>query len=407
MSDSYRRPDDLGEDGFATPFTQTGGSEAQDAPRQAVFTARSQDPAWITSLLDNPQNRQLLMGLGLFTFVIVLLSMAGNSSGTGSVSSDLSARPRVGFGKPPYKFAVVEDPDNGNNYVNEKGKTVWFSSLKYGILVEDEDSGKWSLVWPDKDEGDDGEVILEGVYNEAGRGLELSELIYWKGELLAADDRTGILYAVQGNKLIPRYVLPEGDGNSPKGTKCEWMTIKGDKLYIGGLGKEFSKDGVITSKAPMFIHTISADGAVEHIDWEEEYTALRRASGTEFPGYMVHEAVGWHAPSNKWVILPRRASTDPFDDDADEEKGSNMMMIASEGQFDKADISYIGEAYFTHGWSSFKWIPGRPDIIAAIRSVEWKGTVEAYLTVFNMNTGQVLLPETKIGDKKYEGLEFI
>jgi len=55
---------------------------------------------------------------------------------------------------------------------------------------------------------------------------------------LAPDDRTGLLYDVGGPEPIPWVYLPvSATDGSPM--KAEWASVKGDKLYIGGNGKEF------------------------------------------------------------------------------------------------------------------------------------------------------------------------
>lgn len=45
-------------------------------------------------------------------------------------------------------------------------------------------------------------------------------------------------------------------------------------------------------------------------------------------------------------------------------------------------------------------------LIVALKSEEIEGKVATYLTVFNMD-GVVIYPETKIGDRKFEGVEFV
>jgi soluble calcium-activated nucleotidase 1 len=34
----------------------------------------------------------------------------------------------------------------------------------------------------------------------------------------------------------------DGDGDSAKGFKCEWGTVKDNLLYIGSFGKEYTND---------------------------------------------------------------------------------------------------------------------------------------------------------------------
>jgi hypothetical protein len=37
--------------------------------------------------------------------------------------------------------------------------------------------------------------------------------------------------------MIPWVLLNDGPGNTTKGFKGEWMTVKDQHLYVGGLGK--------------------------------------------------------------------------------------------------------------------------------------------------------------------------
>jgi len=62
----------------------------------------------------------------------------------------------------------------------------------------------------------------------------------------------------------------------------------------------------------------------------------------------------------------------------------------------------------THGFSSFKFLPGTDDsIIVALKSEELNGKTATFITAFDI-AGKTLLPETRIEtDYKYEGFEFI
>jgi len=70
-------------------------------------------------------------------------------------------------------------------------------------------------------------------------------------------------------------------------------------------------------------------------------------------------------------------------------------------------VVHIGEIIPTHGFSSFKFIPGTNDrIILALKSEEIGSKTASYITAFNID-GTIILPETKVADHKYEGIEFI
>ena len=53
------------------------------------------------------------------------------------------------------------------------------------------------------------------------------------------------VYEIRNGKLVPWVIMEDGPGNVDKGFKAEWMTVKDQRLHIGGLGKEWTtQDGV-------------------------------------------------------------------------------------------------------------------------------------------------------------------
>ena len=58
--------------------------------------------------------------------------------------------------------------------------------------------------------------INTNVYR--GRGMELSELVVFNGRLFTVDDRTGIVYEIIDNKVVPWVILSDGNGKETKGT---------------------------------------------------------------------------------------------------------------------------------------------------------------------------------------------
>lgn len=260
---------------------------------------------------------------------------------------------------------------------------------------------------------------LFSQHGEGGRGMELSELVWFNGKLYAMDDRSGIVFEVLLNKSVaPRFILPEGDGNTDKGMKIEWATVKDDHLYIGSFGKEYTNSkGEIVNHNNMWIATISKAGTIQYHDWVNNYNKLRNATKTAYPGYMIHEAVCWSDIHKEWFILPRRVSDQPYDDNLDEQRGSNILIRASE-DFEKIKVQNITPLTPTRGFSTMKFLPGSNDnvylycilkqIIVALKSEEneKEHSQNSYITMFNID-GTILLPETAIpGNHKYEGLEF-
>ena len=67
----------------------------------------------------------------------------------------------------------------------------------------------------------------------------------------------------------------------------------------------------------------------------------------------------------------------------------------------------IGNLIKVRGFSSFKFLPGSEDtIIVALKTEEHEGETATYIMAFNID-GSILMPELKVIDKKFEGLEFV
>jgi len=100
-------------------------------------------------------------------------------------------------------------------------------------------------------------------------------------------------------------------------------------------------------------------------------------------------------------------STKDYDEAEDESRGSNKGFIITES-FDSVKELTIGDQDPTHGFSSVKFVPFRENEIIALKTREYKGSTSSYIIVYDIDSGEVLLPETKISDDtKFEGVEFI
>jgi len=294
-----------------------------------------------------------------------------------------------------YNISVISDRDKASK---SSSAVHWEAFVKNGVLTRGS-SGLYNVEWSD-------EIIVKSKYNEENRGMELSELAYYNGQLFSCDDRTGIVYEIYEGQAIPHYILMDGDGHSTKGFKCEWMTVKDDLLYVGGLGKEWTNEkGEVIGRAPQFVKTIDLEGRIAHISWVHVYEALRVATGTSFPGYLIHEAVRFHPVQRRWYFLPRRVSTEPYVDTLDESRGSNVV-ISTDEIFKDIRISHLGEKIPTHGFSSFAFVPYREHEVVALKTEEVESTIATYIAVFDLD-GTILMPETQIGVVKYEGIEII
>ncbi|XP_033117806.1 soluble calcium-activated nucleotidase 1-like [Anneissia japonica] len=196
-------------------------------------------------------------------------------------------------------------------------------------------------------------------------------------------------------------------GFGSTGFKAEWMAVKDEHLYVGGLGKEWTTTtGELVNLNPQWVKVISHHGEVRHVQWTQNYNAMRKSAGYEYPGYMIHESGVWSDHHQQWFFLPRRASTMRYDEVEDEHRATNILLRCSE-DFEHITVTRIGSLNVIRGFSSFKFIPGTKDqVIVALKTEENSGEIATYLTIFNINGG-VIYPDEKIADNKYEGIEFI
>jgi soluble calcium-activated nucleotidase 1 len=296
-----------------------------------------------------------------------------------------------------FHIKIISDMDRASK-VDEN---TWRALLKDGILVRHADTGLYSLTW-----GESKYVASQHSYK--GRGMELSELIRFDGRLLSFDDCTGIVYEIIDDEALPWQILTDGNGRHNKGFKSEWATVKGNVLFVGSMGKEWTdpKTAEVISSNPQWIKTIAPNGHVVSIDWSTQYNRLREVSGFSSPGYMIHESACWHESSKRWVFLPRRASTEPYDEVLDEQRAANIMILADEN-FEKVEVvKGMGPGSNIRGFSSFRFIPDFPNEFVAIKTEEVNSVVKTYATVLNMK-GEVLMAEQFIDDIKFEGLEIM
>lgn len=300
-----------------------------------------------------------------------------------------------------YRIAVIADLDTDSR--RESKKNTWISYLRRGHLLVSEEAGRPRLTvqW------DEDRVELQTHLSEKGRGMELSELVVFNGKLYSVDDRTGVVYHIDGNRAVPWVILPDGDGSVSKGFKAEWLAVKDEQLFVGGLGKEWTTTtGEFVNNDPQWVKVIGYRGDVQHQNWVPKYHLLRSAAGIQPPGYLIHESAAWSDSLQRWFFLPRRASSERYDETADERRGTNLLLNCSP-DFQDILVSRVGPLQPTHGFSSFKFVPDTDDqVVLALKSEEDAGTIATYITAFTLD-GQILLPETKIGDVKYEGLEFV
>ncbi|KAJ8986115.1 hypothetical protein NQ317_005585 [Molorchus minor] len=248
--------------------------------------------------------------------------------------------------------------------------------------------------------------------------MELSELVTFDGRLLTFDDRTGIVYEIVNNNVIPWLLLMDGNGMNGKGFKSEWATVKDEVLHVGSMGKEWTTpSGDFENNNPQYIKAVTTKGQVSHINWIEEYKRIRQVLDIYWPGYMIHESGVWSAVHRRWFFLPRRCSKEPYNESLDEHRGCSVLISTDEKVYDVKAVTVSCvikilcslntqfEAY--PGFSSFKFIPTSNDnVIVALRTEELEGKTATYITAFTV-AGMSCWMILYVADLKYEGFEFI
>jgi soluble calcium-activated nucleotidase 1 len=120
-----------------------------------------------------------------------------------------------------FKIAIIADLDADSK--TDGGK--FYSYYKTGSLYLkgfDPSNPGASVVTVEWDVGEP--TIIKSTMNLGGRGMELSELNIYKGQLYTMDDRTGVVFRLLEKKPgeiapIPWVILGDGDGTVSKGNK--------------------------------------------------------------------------------------------------------------------------------------------------------------------------------------------
>lgn len=69
------------------------------------------------------------------------------------------------------------------------------------------------------------------------------------------------------------------------GFKAEWLAVKDELLYVGGLGKEWTTtSGEVVNNNPEWVKIVGHHGDVQHENWVPFYNSLRSAAGIHPPG---------------------------------------------------------------------------------------------------------------------------
>jgi soluble calcium-activated nucleotidase 1 len=111
-----------------------------------------------------------------------------------------------------YRIGVIADMDLKSKSLEEEGS--WISYLKTGDILYNPESREIKVEW---EPAPTGMTIIKSSWSYGNRGMELSELLVFNGKLYGIDDRTGVVYEIDGSLAIPWVILTDGNGRHAKG----------------------------------------------------------------------------------------------------------------------------------------------------------------------------------------------
>lgn len=116
-----------------------------------------------------------------------------------------------------YRIAIISDLDKASKSQTEKN--TWYSYYKKGYLTWYTSNSSVELLWDSAKP-----KILKSSISMGGRGMELSELVTFNGKIYSFDDRTGIVYSINGDDtVLPWIILMDGNGTDFKGRFIDFI----------------------------------------------------------------------------------------------------------------------------------------------------------------------------------------
>jgi len=114
-------------------------------------------------------------------------------------------------GSVKYRIAIISDLDE--NSVSPNESFTWISYFKKGYLTYTPENKNISIEWDDSmNKGNQ----IKSHLSENGRGSELSELVTYNANLITLDDKTGLVYSIKDNVLIPWVMVSASNGLTTK-----------------------------------------------------------------------------------------------------------------------------------------------------------------------------------------------
>lgn len=309
------------------------------------------------------------------------------------------------------KVSMVTDNDNCLSLIYDYG----YSSFGTGALMYASKSGEFTFA-----------IEKEIDMYKYKQTLELSELVKVRipdeePMLIAVDDRTNTIMSinVHPNKdivdLKPWFMMPnETQPWSERGRfRAEWMTQKGDELFVGSDGRSYvvNHGSVSHNSTPeqtydrMFVYKINVKSRklIEVLDWTDVYLLIASEMNCE-NGFVAHESVFWSEENKVWVFAPRKCSMSPFNIHTFDSIGCNNVVIVNES-LDRIKNKQIYSLLPSDGgFTTITPIPGTAErVYAGLVVKEGRQQVTSQLFVFDLG-GKIWMNVTQIGNVKYEGM---
>jgi soluble calcium-activated nucleotidase 1 len=183
------------------------------------------------------------------------------------------------------------------------------------------------------------------------------------------------------------------------------MTVQYDKLLVGSIGKEWiNEKGETVHNDTLWVKSIDKYGNIESLDWTKNYQEIRSKTGHTYPGYLIHEAIIWDEFNSKFIIVPRKASTEGYEEKKDEKKGTNLMIISNQ-RFNAIKVKKLGEEELEYGFSSIKKLPNM-NMFVGIKVKELTDPKETNTKLIIFDTeGKFHSDYVDLGNIKFEGIE--
>lgn len=110
------------------------------------------------------------------------------------------------------RFGLVADLDEKAKEQGADGESVWVSYMRKGQMTLNDSENGCSVFLDDTPNGTVKYTTKNS--NDKGRGFGLSEMVTYKGQLLAVDDETGIVYVHTHGKFLAWVQVMEHAGSS-------------------------------------------------------------------------------------------------------------------------------------------------------------------------------------------------